>query len=242
MGDLNPAPLEHAKLAFLKTNVAKWTDLKALFAKAQDLHHRIDHVFANAGIGARADYLSETLDASGELLEPDTAVFDIMLRGMINTCYLGFYHMRHQEPAGGSVVVTASASSFQRFRATDYTTAKHGVLGFMRGMVPNLEASGGSIRINGVAPSWTATGIVPADLLDSIGIKSQSPDVVARSVAVLMADEKRQGQLIYSSLGRYSEIEESVLLPQVKVIVGEQSDNEVVSQMFEVMEKQGTAK
>ena len=137
----------------------------------------------------------------------------IDLRGMINTSYLGLYHMRHQEPKGGSIVCTASAAAFQRFRVADYTTAKHGVLGWMRGIVPNLVSQDLPIRVNAIAPSWTITGLVPKEVVDaSPDVEWQGPAVVARSVAILMADAKRQGQLIYSWGGKFKEVEDAVLL------------------------------
>ncbi|KAK5121997.1 hypothetical protein LTR85_004569 [Meristemomyces frigidus] len=222
-GDINSPPIEHEKLAFIKTDVTKWTDLKALFKRTKELHSRVDHVFANAGISGRADYMADELDEHGELQEPSTLTLDINLKGVINTAYLGIHYMRHQEPAGGSVVLTASASSFQRFRVTDYCTAKHGVLGFMRGMVPNLQTSGLPIRINALSPSWTVTGMVPEAITHALGSGVQTPEVVARSAALLMADNARQGQLIYSWQGRFMEIEEGVLMKAGAEIVG---DNE----------------
>lgn len=56
-GDLNFVPLEHANLAFVKADVTKWYDLKALFKHAKQPHGQIDHVFTNAGISNRANYL-----------------------------------------------------------------------------------------------------------------------------------------------------------------------------------------
>lgn len=238
-GDLNPPPFEHEKLAFVKTDVAQWTDLKALFKHTEKLHRRIDHVFANAGISGRADYMADDLDEHGELLEPSTLTYDINLRGMLNTSYLGFHYMRHQKPAGGSVVVAASASSFQRFRVTDYCTAKHGVLGFMRGMVPNLQASGLPIRINALAPSWTVTGMVPEGIVHALGADVQGPEVVARSVALLMADEARQGQLIYSWQGRYREVETSILLKAGAEIVGDEGDDVAVGKLRDAVSVAG---
>ena len=157
---MNPSPTENPNLSFLKTNVTSWNDLLALFKHAKQLHSRIDHVFSNAGISGRANYLDESFDENGELKEPTTLTYDINLRGMVNTSYLGLYHMRHQEPQGGSIVCTGSAASIQRFEALDYTSAKHGVLGWMRGIIPVLEEQKIPIRINTIAPSWTHTKIV----------------------------------------------------------------------------------
>ncbi|WPG98927.1 putative oxidoreductase ykvo [Acrodontium crateriforme] len=271
-GDLNPPPatqLSHPNHTFLRTNVSNWDDLKALFALAVQKHGHIDHVFANAGIGPKADYLNASYDIHGELLEPERGVYEVMVRGMVNTSYLGVVYMQQaaagtstpaatstqtaareeEEGRGGgeattqkqtSIVLTASASSFQRFSATDYTTAKHSVLGFMRGNVTNLNNLATSsphaprIRINAIAPSWTSTGMVNEAQMAALGIKCQSAEAVALLVALLMVDETRQGQMIYSSLGRFWEIEEGVLLKQVEGIVGEQGDDAVLEKMREM--------
>ncbi|KAK3117312.1 hypothetical protein LTR53_001429 [Teratosphaeriaceae sp. CCFEE 6253] len=197
-GDVNPPPVEHSQLSYVKTNVTQWSDLVALFDRAKQRYGRIDHAFANAGISGRADYLADKFDDAGSLLEPNHQTFDVNIKAVVNTAYLGLHHMRHQVPAGGSIVLTASGSSFQRFRVADYTSAKHAVLGLQRGIVPNLEKSGLPLRMNSVAPSWTVTGLVPKGLVEAAGHGTQTPDVVARSVALLMADASRQGQVIES--------------------------------------------
>lgn len=223
VGDQQPIPITHSGLTYVETDVASWPSLIALFNKAIEVHGHIDHVFANAGIGGyRADYLASPLDAeTGELLEPSSMTLDINLKAVINTAYLGMHHMREQNTAG-SVVLTASASSIQRFRNADYAVAKHGVLGFMRGIVPNVQARNLPIRVNCIAPTFTRTGMVSAEGFRAIGREDllQEPEVVARSTAVLMADEGRQGQVVYSAGGRLWEIEESKLLPMADEIVG----------------------
>lgn len=138
----------------------------------------------------------------------------------MNTSYLGMHYMRKQQPAGGSIVITASASSFQRFRIVDYVTAKHGVLGFMRGLVPAIKAAGQPIRVNSLAPDWTATSIIPQSMIDLLGDSVQGPEVVAKAAAVCMADESRQGQLIYTKGGAHRDVEESILMEAAKDIIG----------------------
>lgn len=219
MGDMNPPPIQSPNLTFLKTDVTSWSSLKALFKTAKENNDRVDHVFANAGISGRANYLDAKVDGDGELLEPTSLVYDVNLKGMINTSYLGLHYMQSQSPPGGSIVCTASGSSFQQFAVWDYTTAKHGVLGFMRGAVPNLVAQKLPIRVNCIGPSWTLTGLVPKEICEAAGVETQMPDVVARQVAVLMADESRQGTFVYSSGGRNYEIEQEVLLPAAMEIV-----------------------
>ncbi|KAK4621830.1 Short-chain dehydrogenase/reductase ascJ [Fulvia fulva] len=237
-GDMNDPPTQHAHLTFQKTNVTSWDQLKSLFSLAISKHHRIDHVFSNAGISGRADYLASDYDDAGELLEPTSQVYDINLRGMINTSYLALHHFQHQSPPGGSIVCTASGSSFQPFAVWDYTTTKHGVLGFMRGALPNLALHSLPIRINCIGPSWTITGLVPKEIIDAAGIESQPASVVGRNVAYLMADESRNGEFSYSSGGRYYEIEKSCLLPAAakacgvaEVTVNEQEAFERISKL-----------
>lgn len=239
-GDLNPPPVTHPNLVFQKTNVTSWTELTGLFSLAYRTHNgRIDHVFANAGIGESAHYLDLQTDSLGNLVEPSFRTVDINLRGVLNTSALAFHYMRTQQPAGGSVIVTASASSFQRFGIVDYATAKHGVLGFMRAMIPLIKAVDLPIRVNGIAPSWTVTGLLPPGYAEAAGKGSQSADVVARSAAVLMADHRRNGHLIYSAEGRYREIDEAVLLKANEDIFrGDLDDNIIMERINARIEKE----
>lgn len=229
-GDLNEMPIQHDRLTFVKTNVTSWADLLAIFKIAKAKHGKIDHVFANAGISGQSTYLDEQVDEHGDLLEPSHLVYDINLKGVVNTCALAIHHMRRQE-LGGSIVLTASASSFQRFRVVDYTTSKHGVLGFMRGINPLLQPNI-PIRVNCVAPSWTTTGLVPEGIVEQVaGIGTQPPAAVARSVAILMVDDQRNGQLIYSVEGKYSEAE-GTLLKAAAEIVGDANEDLVMAKLL----------
>lgn len=238
-GDVNLMPFAHERLTYVKTNVTLWADLSAIFKLAKAKYGRIDHVFANAGISGRTTYLDEQVDVNGDLLEPNHLVYDVNLKAVVNTCALAMHYQRRQD-TGGSIVLTASASSFQRFRAVDYTAAKHAVLGLMRGLVPLLQPDL-PIRINCIAPSWTTTGLVPEGLIEQIaGLGTQTPAVVARSVAVLMSDQKRSGQLIYSVDGKYSEAE-GVLLKAAAEIVGDVNEDLVMAKLLKAMQGFGVS-
>ena len=76
--------------------------------------------------------------------------------------------------------------------------------------------------------------MVPAELVKSMDCEHQGPEAVARSVAILMADERRQGQLIYSVGGRFMEIEESKFLPVGREIVGENDEDTVIQKLHKV--------
>ncbi|OJD30394.1 short-chain dehydrogenase reductase sdr protein [Diplodia corticola] len=209
IGDLNPAPPhvnEHANCTYVPLDVTSWAALSEIFEKAFELHGRIDHVFANAGVGPRTNLLEDKVDSNGKPVEPDYSVIDINLKSVLNTTALALHYMKKQQPAGGSIVLTASASSFQRFPTVDYTTAKHGVLGLLRSLAPTLRlspaASSLPIRINAIAPQWTATGIVPGAAIRAAGAYCMQPADPARSALYLMASgdgaHARNGALVFS--------------------------------------------
>lgn len=122
-GDIQPPATNESTdlpaFLYVQTNVASWVDLSALFKKAKEQHGHIDHVFANAGIGPRANYLELEIDENGDLKEPTTEVLDINLKSAINTACLGVHHMKEQ-PESGSIVLMGSSTGLQPLRAPDY--------------------------------------------------------------------------------------------------------------------------
>ncbi|KFX96424.1 hypothetical protein O988_05312 [Pseudogymnoascus sp. VKM F-3808] len=236
-GDINPPADSPAAPAFtfVQTNVAVWSDLRTLFKTAQEQHSRIDYVFANAGVGPRADYLGLTTDEAGELQEPSHELFDISLKGLINTAVLGVHYMKTQAE-GGNIVLMGSSTGLQPLRAPDYSTAKHGVLGFGRGLARLLDAASVPIRVNTLMPSWTTTSVVPSldVIMPAINQACQEPVVVARAAAYLMATKDRQGEAVYVAEGLYTEIEKSVLYPAYEKIKGggKKTDDEVLANIL----------
>ncbi|KAL4915778.1 hypothetical protein BDW62DRAFT_120358 [Aspergillus aurantiobrunneus] len=276
-GDINPLPIDFlqdskeagvssASLLFVKTDVSDWASIRNLFIRGVERFGVIDHVFANAGIGPKSNFLEETFEDTGNgdgrqsnsklLAPPNLRVLDVNLIGVLNAVRLGVYYLRKSGTESGgdeeaeskkvdesfspSIAVTASASSFQDFGAADYTVAKHGVLGILRGLFSDLQqADLGSldparrrkkVRLNAIAPSWTETGIVPKDVLVSMAVEVQAPEVVARSVVKLFNDATRHGELIYSRGGRYCEINrcEGGLLDGVTKIIPSVSEEGAV--------------
>lgn len=212
VGDLNPPNPEFKdteKVHYLEVDVNSWESQRNMFDQADKLFGGIDHVFANAGVGPTTDFLDINLNEAGQLERPNLKTINVNLISPLYTINLAQAYMKQlasrRPMKTGSIVLTASASSFQNFSAPDYTIAKHGVLGMVRGLVHKLEIEG-NIRLNAVAPSWTQTGMVPADYIRAMGVPVQSPEVVAQSVVLLFADEARHGEVIYSSEGKFREI------------------------------------
>lgn len=235
-GDLNESPISHPNLGHMKTNVTDWTSLTALFKHALAHHSTINHVFANAGVAPRTRYLEENLDSNGDLLEPTFACIDVNLRGVINTCALALHYMRKQEPdaASHSIVVTGSGFTFSPDGAVDYGIAKHGVLGLMRGIVRACDNAKIPIRANCICPGWMATAMCPEPLLIRAKALYTQPAGPARAVALFMADEARNGQMIYAPREKYREIEQAVMLKCIPEIAhGEEDADTVQIRLYE---------
>jgi NAD(P)-dependent dehydrogenase (short-subunit alcohol dehydrogenase family) len=117
-------------------------------------------------------------------------------------------------------------------------TAKHGVLGFGRGLVPLLKAAQLPIRVNTLAPSWTDSNALPSlkSLLNNINVEVQPASVVARCAAYLMADTPMNGQLVHVQRGKYAEVDKAVLLPAYGEIKGDDypSEDEVFERLAAV--------
>jgi NAD(P)-dependent dehydrogenase (short-subunit alcohol dehydrogenase family) len=117
-GDIQEPPTK-GNFLFVKTDVRNWSDLTKLFKAAKDKHGRVDYVFANAGIGPRADYLSLAEDANGELQQPNKDTLDINFNSVVNTVTLGAHFMKTQVE-GGSIVIMGSSTGLHPVRAVDY--------------------------------------------------------------------------------------------------------------------------
>ncbi|KAI1330167.1 short chain dehydrogenase [Xylariaceae sp. FL0255] len=213
---------------FAKTDVTKWGELVALFRGTKQVHGRIDHVHANAGIPPRAKYVDLELDDNGDPKEPTSIVIDINLTSVMNTVALAGHYLR-QEPDGGSVVITTSVFGLQRVARPDYVSAKHGAVGVLRSMHKLFTSEGLPIRVNAVAPSWTSTNMVPGDVLTKLDIDVQPPSAIARAVLILMADESRKGHHIVVDHGVYKEVDDAVYMPAYDAIKHKDTTNEDAS-------------
>jgi NAD(P)-dependent dehydrogenase (short-subunit alcohol dehydrogenase family) len=118
--DIN-APPKAGSFEYMETDVSQWTSLTKLFKSTIAKHGRIDFVFANAGVGPRANYLALETDAEGELIQPNTATLDVNLNSVINTATLAVHYMKTQKE-GGSIVLMGSSTSLHPVRAIDYCT------------------------------------------------------------------------------------------------------------------------
>jgi NAD(P)-dependent dehydrogenase (short-subunit alcohol dehydrogenase family) len=108
-GDIQAPPARvQGDFLFVQTDVTSWTDLTKLFKAAKEKHGRLDYVFANAGIGPRANYLALDIDENGDPKEPNRDQSEI-LNSVINTATLGVHQMKEQTE-GGSIVIMGSST------------------------------------------------------------------------------------------------------------------------------------
>ena len=117
-GDVQPPPAP-GNFLFVQTDVRSWTDLTKLFKAAKEKHGRVDYVFANAGIGPRANYLALEVDENGDPTQPNEDVLNINLDSVVSTTTLAAHYLKDQSE-GGSIVIMGSSTALHPVRAVDY--------------------------------------------------------------------------------------------------------------------------
>jgi 3-oxoacyl-[acyl-carrier protein] reductase len=133
---------------FFHLDVTSTAEADAVVAQATSRHGALDVIVANAGIAHRIPFAKMT-DASWD------HTFDINLKGMLRVIRAGLPGM--QTKSTGAIVAVSSIMGYlygwdQRVQ---YSAAKAGVVGLVRGLATELGRSG--IRVNAVAPGYIRT-------------------------------------------------------------------------------------
>jgi NAD(P)-dependent dehydrogenase (short-subunit alcohol dehydrogenase family) len=133
--------------AFVRADVGKDADVKAIVDFALEKFGRLDIAFNNAGVEWKGP-LDQVTEAEYR------RVFDINVWGVLNS-------MRHEIPAmlksgGGAIINTSSVAGHTGFaQVSIYTASKHAVEGLTKALA--LEFAKQNIRINAIAPGPIAT-------------------------------------------------------------------------------------
>ena len=128
--------------------------VRALFARTVEVFGRLDLLFNNAGIGARAVPLEELT------LDEWRAVVDTNLTGPFLCTREAFRIMKRQDPPGGRIVNNGSISAHApRPRSSPYTSTKHAVTGLTKSTALDGREHGiacGQIDIGNAETDMTA--------------------------------------------------------------------------------------
>jgi NAD(P)-dependent dehydrogenase (short-subunit alcohol dehydrogenase family) len=136
--------------AFIRTDIAKETDIEKAVAFVLSTHGRLDVAFNNAGV--------EMLGPLDQVTEEQyRSTFDINVWGVLSS-------MKHEVPAmlktgGGAIVNTSSiAGHIGLANASIYVATKHAVEGLTKAAAVEVAKQG--IRVNAVAPGTINTDMV----------------------------------------------------------------------------------
>ena len=178
--------------AFVRADIAKDADVKAMVDFTVDRFGRLDVAFNNAGV--------EWKGSLGHATESEyRRVFDINVWGVLNS-------MRHEIPAmlktgGGAIVNNSSVAGHVGLgEVSIYIASKHAVEGLTKAVA--LEFAKQNIRINAVAP-----GVIATDMLDRFAGKEGemrdslssitpagrigAPEQIAAAVLYLSSDDAK---------------------------------------------------
>lgn len=160
---------------FYKVNVTSRQDVQAWVDDVFAKYGRIDVLVNNAGI-VRDAQLVKVKDGvlTGQMSEADfDLVISINLKGVFNCTQAVAPYMIKQ---GGGVILNASSvvGLDGNFGQTNYVATKAGVIGMTKVWAREMGKYG--IRVNAVAPGFTATEIIKA-MPDKVieGMKARTP-------------------------------------------------------------------
>ncbi len=167
----------------LEVDVTDEQQVIDLFARVRSELGRIDVLFNNAGISPTDD--ASVLDTTLEAYERVQAA---NLRSVFLCCKHGIPHLLANDPAGGSVINTASFVAVMGAATSQisYTASKGGVLALSRELGVEFARSG--VRVNALCP-----GPVDTPLLQELFAKD--PERAAR-------------RMVHIPIGRFARSEE----------------------------------
>jgi len=179
--DVNEAlGLETVKLlgdgaAFFKVNVASRTEVQAWIEAVVARFNRVDVLVNNAGI-LRDGQLIKFKEGQlvGQMSEADfDQVISVNLKGVFN-CTQAVAPVMAKQGSGVILNATSVVGLDGNFGQTNYVATKSGVIGMTK--VWSRELGRFGIRVNAVAPGFTATEMItamPEKILD--GMKARTP-------------------------------------------------------------------
>jgi NAD(P)-dependent dehydrogenase (short-subunit alcohol dehydrogenase family) len=167
----------------LEVDVTDEQQVIDMYTRAREEFGRIDVLFNNAGISPNED--ASVLETSVEVYQ---RVQDVNLKSVFLCCKHGIPHLLANDPAGGSVINTASFVAVMGAATSQisYTASKGGVLALTRELGVEFARSG--VRVNALCP-----GPIDTPMLRELFAKD--PERAAR-------------RLVHVPMGRFGHAEE----------------------------------
>jgi 3-oxoacyl-[acyl-carrier protein] reductase len=185
----------------VQANVANQTDIKRLFAAAEQTFGNIDILVNNAGI-------YEWLPIEAITEEHFHKHFDLNVLGLILTLQEG---IKHFGPAGGSIInISSIVSTFAPANASVYSASKAAVDAVTRSLAKELAAR--HIRVNSINPGMVETEGLHAtgfselrqglEAVTPLGRIGQPQDIAPAAVFLASADSGwMTGETLYITGG-----------------------------------------
>tara|TARA_Y100001968_G_C19215844_1_gene647152 strand:- start:126 stop:866 length:741 start_codon:yes stop_codon:yes gene_type:complete len=188
--NLERAAKEISQITFTKYNVVNVTNLEEVQSQFEEIVHKmgsVDIMIANAGI---------TRDAMLHKMNEDQwdQVIEVNLKGVFNCGQTAARLMREQ--GNGVILSTSSVVGLDgNIGQTNYAAAKAGVIAMTKTWAKELGSKG--IRVNAVAPGFTATEMIdtiPQKVIDLVVQKTPlarigQPEEIAAAFCFLASDE-----------------------------------------------------
>ena len=150
--------------AFVELDVSSVAGWRALSEKVRADYGQLDVVVNNAGVVSNLDITAVTVEAWQHLM-------GINLTGVMLGCQTAIDLMRRNPGGtGGSIINTASSTSYLAIPDVAYTTSKAGVVGLTKSVAEHCANEGLNIRCNSIHPGATLTKILQAAI-------EQAPEV-----------------------------------------------------------------
>jgi len=176
---------------FVRCDVSKEDDVKAMIAKTVETYGRLDCAHNNAGIEGMAGPCAECTEENWD------RTLGINLKGVWWCCKYELPQMLKQ--GGGAIVNTSSVAGLVGFAGIPaYTASKHGVAGLTKAIA--LDYAKENIRCNAVCPGvihtpmvdrfsgGTQEGLDAMAAMEPVGRLGQ-PSEIADAVVYLCSDE-----------------------------------------------------
>ena len=145
---------EETGAEYASLDVSSPESWQALQTKVAQNFGRLDVMVNNAGIVSNLDITTVTIEAWQQLMS-------INLDGVMLGCQTAISLMRdNPDGAGGSIINTASSTSYLAIPDVAYTTSKAGVVGLTKSVAVHCANEGFHIRCNSIHPGATLTNIL----------------------------------------------------------------------------------